>query len=81
MGNSTNSSATATRVWVSGMAFLLCHLQNLDLPVERACTWPDWGDLARAVRFSFVPEVRRQALQLELDALDAFQHALLAPST
>ncbi|KQR00640.1 hypothetical protein ASF71_21655 [Deinococcus sp. Leaf326] len=28
-----------------------------------------------------VPEVRRQALQLELNALDAFQHALFAPST
>ena len=77
-----HSKQGVMRWWcLSGMAFLLCHLQNLDLPVERAGTWPDWGELARTVRFSFVPEVRRQALQLELDALDTFQHALLAPST
>ncbi len=63
------------------MAFLLCHLQNLNLPEREADRWPDWGELARTVRFSFVPEVRRQALQLELNALDAFQHALFAPST
>jgi len=42
---------------------------------------PDWGDLARTVRFLFVPEIRRQALELELQALDAFQHALLVLET
>ncbi|RJF73382.1 hypothetical protein D3875_19355 [Deinococcus cavernae] len=63
------------------MAFLLCHLQDLDLPAKVPGTWPDWGELARTVRFSFVPEVRRQALQLGLDALNAFQHELLALKT
>jgi hypothetical protein len=66
------------RWWcLSGLAFLLCHLQDLSLPVRPPGTWADWGDLARTVRFSFVPEIRRQALELELQALDAFQHALL----
>ena len=77
-----HSKQGVMRWWcLSGMAFLLCHLQNLDLPEREADRWPDWGELARTVRFSFVPEVRRQALQLELNALDAFQHALFAPST
>ena len=70
------------RWWcLSGLAFLLCHLQDLALPVRPQGTWADWGDLARTVRFSFVPEICRQALQLELQALDAFQHALLSLKT
>lgn len=77
-----HSKQGVLRWWcLSGMAFLLCHLQDLDLPAKVTGTWPDWGELARTVRFSFVPEVRRQALQLELDALNAFQHALLALKT
>lgn len=77
-----HSKQGVMRWWcLSGMAFLLCHFQDLDLPVTVRETQPDWGDLARTVRFSFVPEVRRRALQRELVALDAFQHALLAPST
>ena len=66
---------------LSALAFLLCHLQDLALPVKSPGTWADWGDLARTVRFSFVPEIRRQALELELQALDAFQHALLVLET
>ena len=70
------------RWWcLSALAFLLCHLQDLALPVKSPGTWADWGDLARTVRFSFVPEIRRQALELELQALDAFQHALLVLET
>ncbi|MFB9995277.1 transposase [Deinococcus oregonensis] len=64
------------RWWcLSTLAFLLCHFQELDGPVRKPQVWPDWGALARTIRFSFVPEVRRQALLLELAALDAFQHA------
>jgi Transposase DDE domain len=51
---------------LSGLAFLLCHSQDLALPVRPPGTWADWGDLVRTVRFSFVPEIRRQALELEL---------------
>ena len=70
------------RWWcLSALAFLLCHLQDLALPVKSPGTWADWGDLARTVRFLFVPEIRRQALELELQALDAFQHALLVLET
>ncbi|WP_415791848.1 transposase, partial [Deinococcus saxicola] len=74
-----HSKQGVLRWWcLSGLAFLLCHLQDLDLPLRLPHTWPDWGNLARIVRFSFVPDVHRRALQLELDALDAFQHASLA---
>ncbi|BDP44265.1 hypothetical protein DAETH_42340 (plasmid) [Deinococcus aetherius] len=77
-----HSKQGVMRWWcLSGAAFLLCPLQDLDLPEGGVTMWPDGGELARTVRFSFVPDVRRQALQLELDALDAFQHALLVPST
>ena len=73
-----HSKQGVLRWWcLSALAFLLCHLQDLALPVKSPGTWADWGDLARTVRFSFVPEIRRQALELELQALDAFQHALL----
>lgn len=73
-----HSKQGVLRWWcLSGLAFLLCHLQDLALPVKPPGTWSDWGDLARTVRFSFVPEVRRQALELELQALNAFQHAIL----
>jgi hypothetical protein len=64
------------RWWcLSTLAFLLCHVQDLDTPVTTPQVWPDWGVLARTIRFSFVPEVHRQALLLELAALNAFQHA------
>ena len=77
-----HSKQGVLRWWcLSGLAFLLCHLQDLVLPVRPPGTWTDWGDLARTVRFSFVPEIRRQALELELQALDAFQHALLVLET
>ena len=77
-----HSKQGVLRWWcLSGMAFLLCHFQELDLPVAGPRTWPDWGDLARTARFSFVPEVRRRALQLELEALDAFRHVLSVPKT
>ena len=77
-----HSKQGVLRWWcLSGLAFLLCHLQDLALPVRPPGTWADWGDLARTVRFSFVPEIRRQALELELQALDAFQHALLSLET
>jgi hypothetical protein len=54
-------------------------LQRLALPRRPVGTWPDWGDLARTARLSFAPEVRRQPLQLDLQALNTFWHALLAP--
>ncbi|MGY2894702.1 transposase [Deinococcus sp. UYEF24] len=77
-----HSKQGVLRWWcLSGLAFLLCHLQDLALPVRQPNTWSDWGDLARTVRFSFVPEIRRQALELELKALNIFQHALLALET
>lgn len=77
-----HSKQGVLRWWcLSGLAFLLCHLQDLALPIRPPGTWPDWGDLARTVRFSFVPEIRRQALEFELRALDAFQDALLALET
>lgn len=31
------------------MAFLLCHLQNLDLTVSVPHSWPDWGDRTKRV--------------------------------
>ena len=77
-----HSKQGGLRWWyLSGLAFLLCHLQDLALPDRPPETWADWGDLARTVRFSFVLEIRRQALELELQALDAFQHALLTLKT
>ena len=77
-----HSKQGVLRWWcLSGLAFLLCHLHDLALPVRPPGTWADWGDLARTVRFSFVPEIRRQALELELHALQAFQHALLSLET
>lgn len=72
-----HSKQGVLRWCLSGLAFLLCHLQDLALPIWPPGTWLDWGDLARTVRFSFVPEVRRQALELELQGPDAFQQALL----
>jgi hypothetical protein len=70
------------RWWcLSGLAFLLCHLQDLSLPVRPPGTWADWGNLARTVRFLFVSDIRRQTLELEIQALDAFQHALLSLET
>ncbi|UQN06907.1 transposase [Deinococcus sp. QL22] len=54
------------RWWcLSTLAFFLCHFQELDGAVRKPQVWPDWGVLARTIRFSFVPEVRRQALLLE----------------
>ncbi|KQQ98230.1 hypothetical protein ASF71_22050 [Deinococcus sp. Leaf326] len=71
-----HSKQGVLRWWcLSGLAFLLCHIEDLDLPLRPPDTWPNWGDLARTVRFSCLPEVRRQALLLELNALDAFRHA------
>ncbi|PTA66744.1 transposase [Deinococcus arcticus] len=76
-----HSKTGVMRWWcLSGLAYLLCHLADQEVPSRPPETWPDWGELARTIRFSFVPEVRRRALQLELDALDAFQHALSATS-
>lgn len=62
---------------LSALAFLLCHLQDLATPTRLPETSLNWGGLARTVRFSFVPEIRRQALELKVQALDAFQHARL----
>lgn len=77
-----HSKQGVLRWWcLSGMAFVLCHLQDLDLPLDARGSWADWGDLARTVRFSFVADVRRRALELELEALNAFQQAFLALST
>jgi len=67
------------RWWcLSGLAYLLCHLADQDVPSRPPGTWPDWGTLARTVRFSFIPEVRLRALRLELAEIDAFQDALFA---
>lgn len=76
-----HSKKGVTRWWcLSGLAYLFCHLTDQDVPSRPPETWPGWGELARTIRFSFVPEVRRRALHLELDVLGAFQHALSAPS-
>ncbi|MFC6751699.1 hypothetical protein [Deinococcus aquaticus] len=76
-----HSKTGVMRWWcLSGLAYLLCHLADQDVPPRPPGTWPDWGALARTVRFSFIPEVRRRALQLELAELDAFQDALSAPA-
>ncbi|MFN4249520.1 transposase [Deinococcus sp.] len=76
-----HSKTGVMRWWcLSGLAYLLCHLADQDVPPRPPGTWPDWGALARTVRFSFIPEVRRRALQLELSELDAFQDALSAPA-
>lgn len=73
-----HSKQGVLRWWcLSGGAFLLCHLQDLDLPTAGRGLWADWGELAKTVRFSFVADIRRRALHLELAALNAFQHAFL----
>ncbi|MDP9766101.1 transposase [Deinococcus enclensis] len=77
-----HSKQGVLRWWcLSGLAFLLCHLQDLDVPTRPPGRWPDWGELAHHLRVMLVFEVRRAALLLELDALDAAQRALFAPSS
>lgn len=74
-----HSKQGVLRWWcLSGMAFVLCHFQELDFLEREVGRWPDWGKLAQSARFSFVPKVRRRALELELQALEAVQDALLA---
>lgn len=71
----------AFRFWCfSALAFLLCHLADLDLPPKAPGEWPDWGERARDVRFTLLADVRRAALLFELAQLDAVHNALLAPS-
>lgn len=70
-----HSKQGVVRWWcLSGLAFLLCHVEDLDLPLRPPGTWPDWGGLARIVRLSLVAEVRRKTLLLELNALNTFQY-------
>ncbi|WP_052326889.1 transposase [Deinococcus peraridilitoris] len=65
---------------LSTLAFLLCHLADLDLPSNVPGAWPDWGERALGVRLTLLADVRRAALLLELARLDAVQNALLAAS-
>ncbi|MFW8628630.1 transposase, partial [Deinococcus sp. ME38] len=54
-----HSKKGVMRWWcLSGLAYLFCHLADQDVPPRPPGTWPDWGALARTVRFSFTSDVR-----------------------
>ena len=43
-----------------GLALLMRRFGDPDLPIRPPKAWPDWGNMARTVDFSFFPNVRRQ---------------------
>jgi Transposase DDE domain len=69
-----HSKQGVLRWWyLSGMAFVRCHSQHLDVPLKGV--WADWSDLARTARLSFL------RCAVARSNLNPFQHALPTLST
>ena len=62
---------------LSFLSYVFCHLEDFQRTKPRASMWPDWGDLARQLRWKYCGLVRLSELKMEIEALQAVLDSVL----